>query len=103
MREISHVEIIDIADDEVLRSRWGEFIPYHHDIVVREFWNCSIARWPRRTAEWKISASLYGIPAEYLGPFRTDSLSKLHAWYHRLAAEEKYDAKTETPEQGGGK
>jgi hypothetical protein len=77
MREISHVEIIDIADDEVLRSRWGEFIPYHHDIVVREFWNCSIARWPRRTAEWKISASLY--------------------------AEEKYDAKTETPEQGGGK
>ena len=51
MREISHVEIIDIADDEVLRSRWGEFIPYHHDIVVREFWNCSIERWPRRTAE----------------------------------------------------
>ena len=51
MREISHAEIIDIADDEVLRSRWGEFIPYHHDIVVREFWNCSIARWPRRTAE----------------------------------------------------
>jgi len=103
MREISHVEIIDIADDEVLRSRWGEFIPYHHDIVVREFWNCSIERWPRRTAEWKISASLYGIPAEYLGPFRTDSLSELHAWYHRLAIEEKYDAKPEAPEQGGGK
>jgi hypothetical protein len=89
MREFSHVEIIDIAEDKVLRSHWGEFIAYQHDIVVKEFWDSSIARWPRRTAEWKILASFYGIPAEYLGPFRTDSLSELQDWHSQLAAAEK--------------
>lgn len=94
MREISHVEIIDIASDEFLRSRWAEFILYRHDIVVEDFWHSSIARWPRRTAEWKILASLYGIPAEYLGPLRTDSLSELQDWHGQIAAAEK-DAETE--------
>ena len=95
MREFSHVELIDIAENKVLRCRWREFIAYQHDIVVKEFWDSSIARWPRRTAEWKISASLYGDPAEYLGPFRTDSLSELQDWHSQLAATEKEDTKTE--------
>jgi hypothetical protein len=66
MRDFSHVEIIDIAGDEALRSRWAEYIAYQHDIVAKEFWDSCIARWPRRTAEWKVSASLYGIPTEHL-------------------------------------
>lgn len=86
MREFNHVEMIDIADDEVLRSRWDEFIPFDHEMIVREFWDSSIARWPRRTAEWKIAASFYGVPTEDLGPIKTDSLSDLQAWFGRIAA-----------------
>jgi hypothetical protein len=86
MRDFNHVEMIDTADDDVLRSRWDEFIPYDHEMIVRDFWDSSIARWPRRTAEWKIAASFYGVPTENLGPFRTDSICDLQTWFGRIAA-----------------
>jgi len=87
-RDFSHVEIIDIRDDEGLTRNWRDFIPFHHDMVCREFWDSTIARWPRRTAEYKLSASLHGLPSEYLGPFRTDSLRQLQAWHAEIARAE---------------
>jgi hypothetical protein len=89
MRDVSHVEIIDIRDEVELRRCWKEFIPFHHDMVTPDFWSSTIARWPRRTAEYKLSASLHGIPAEYLGPFHTKSLHELQEWHHDLAEAEK--------------
>jgi hypothetical protein len=88
LREVSHVEIIDIKDDDHLRRCWREFIPYHHDMVVPDFWHSTIAKWPRRTAEYKLSASLYGIPAEPIGPLRTNSLAELQEWHAAIAAVE---------------
>jgi hypothetical protein len=77
MHEVSHVEIIDVKADEELRRCWKEFIPFHHDMVRGDFWQSSIAKWPRRTGEYKLCASLYGIPAEPVGPFRNNSLREL--------------------------
>jgi hypothetical protein len=88
MREVSHVEIIDVTTDDVLRRKWQEFIPFQHDMVHREFWESTIAKWPRRTGEYKMCASLYGIPAETIGPIRTDSLHELQDWHAALAQQE---------------
>jgi len=57
-------------------------------MITNEFWNSTIARWPRRTEEYKLSASISGIPAEYVGPFRTDSLQELHDWFAKLVESE---------------
>ncbi len=86
MRDFSHVEIIerDGKEQEEIRKCWKEYIPFHHDMIFSSFWNSSIARWPRRTSEWKYSASLYGLPAENLGPFKTDSLQELQEWFSKL-------------------
>jgi len=48
----------------------------------------AIAKFPRRTAEYKLCASLYGLPAEPIGPFRTESLHKLQDWHAALACSE---------------
>ena len=88
LRDVSHVEIIDVKDDVQFRGCWREFIPYHHDMVVSDFWQSTIAKWPRRTAEYKLSASLYGIPAEPMGPLRTNSLAELQEWHASIAAAE---------------
>jgi hypothetical protein len=88
MREVSHVEIIDIKDDDALRHAWRDFIPFHHDMLVRDFWHSTIAKFPRRTAEYKLCASLYGIPAEPFGPLRTDSLHELQDWHAAIAVSE---------------
>ena len=70
MWRFSHVEIIDLGDTDELRQNWREFIPFHHDMVVGSFWESTIARWPRRTAEYKTAASLYGTVSERIGPIR---------------------------------
>lgn len=88
LRNVTHVEIIDLKDEDILRRCWSEFIPFQHDMVCADFMQSTIARWPRRTAEFKLSASLYGIPARHLGPYRTDSLQELQEWHSKLAESE---------------
>lgn len=95
IRDICHAEIIDIKAEEILRESWTDFFPHYHNIIVGDFWDCSIAKWPRRTAEWKLSASRYGIPAESIGPFRTDNLGELQEWFTQLAAAESENQKGE--------
>lgn len=97
VRDISHAEIIDTKDEDVLWESWVEFFPHYHNMISRDFWDCSIVRWPRRTAEWKLSASRYGIPPENIGPLRTESLSEMQEWFSRLAGEEDTTAKQKTP------
>ena len=94
MRDFSHVEIVDVGDGDGLRRNWRAFIPFHHDMVVRSFWESTIARWPRRTAEYKIAASLYGAVSERIGPMRTGSLRELQAWHADIA-----EAETELEER----
>ena len=84
----SDVEIIDIKDENELRECWSEFIRYDHAMVRRDFWSSTIALYPRRTAEYKLGASVHGKPAEYIGPFHTDSLHDLQTWFCKLAEPE---------------
>lgn len=88
MRDISHAEIIDTQDESILYKTWADFFPHHHNMIAQDFWDCSVALWPRRTSEWKISASRYGMPAESIGPLRTESLNELQEWFKRLAETE---------------
>lgn len=89
LKEGSHVEIINIEDEHKLRENWKEFIPFYHDMIYKEFWHSTIAKWPWRTAEYKLSTSRCGIVSEHLGPFRTDSLQELQHWFSELAEPEK--------------
>ena len=89
MRRFSHVEIIDIGDTDDLRQNWRNFISFHHDMVIQSFWDSTIAKWPRRTAEYKTAASLYGTASEKIGPFRTNSLRELQDWHAKIANAEK--------------
>ena len=89
MRRFSHVEIIDVGDADDMRRNWRDFIPFHHDMVIRSFWESTIARWPRRTAEYKIGASCYGTVSEAIGPMRTKSIGELQEWHAEIADAEK--------------
>ena len=90
IRHFSHVEIVDIASPRELERNWRQFIPFGHAMLVQEFWNSTIARWPRRTAEYKIAASLYGVFSERLGPFRTQSLAELQEFHAEIAQAESH-------------
>lgn len=89
MKRFSHVEIIDVGDVSELRRNWQNFIPLHHDMIVRSFWESTIAKWPRRTAEYKFKTSLYGTVCERIGPKRTKSLRELQDWHAEIAQSEK--------------
>jgi hypothetical protein len=95
MQPISHAEIIDIKEKDILINSWGEFFPYSHYMIFRNFWDSSVAKWPRRTFEWKSSVSRYGIPVQDIGPLRTHSLNELQEWFGLLAATESDIQKTE--------
>ena len=88
MRRFSHVEIIDIGSAEFLRRTWREFIPFQHDMLIPCFWESTIAKWPRRTAEYKTAASLFGTASEIIGPMRTKSLEELQTWHAEFVAAE---------------
>ena len=88
LHQVGHVEIIDISPACVLRRNWQSFIPFHHEMIVSSFWDSIIAKWPRRTAEYKLGASLYATPSEQIGPYRTDSLEELQQWHLEIALAE---------------
>ena len=90
---INHVEIIDVNDYDHLIENWREYFPHGHRMINSNFWDSSIARWPRRTSEWKHLASYHGLPCEYLEPLQTDDLTSLQGWFSDLASSEEPDNK----------
>jgi hypothetical protein len=92
-RNYSHVEIIDIASPSELSKNWKSFIPFNHDMIIDNFEESTISKWPRRTEEFKESASLYGQVCEQIGPGRFDTLAQLQNWIHSIAKKE-YHQKT---------
>ena len=48
-RNLEEIEIIDIKDEEEIYSTWNEFIHTHHYKVLNNFFDSSIARFPRRS------------------------------------------------------
>ena len=89
-RKFSHVEIIDTAKVDDLRRNWKNFIPFHHVMVSKCFRDSTIARWPRRTIEYKAAASLHGTVSERIGPITARSLKELQELYAEIADMESY-------------
>lgn len=87
-RDISHVEIIDVAEQDGLIRNWKEFFRYHHYVFPDSFWDSYVARWPRRTIDHKLLISTEGVAYRDSGPFRTDSLAGLQDWFGRLIDKE---------------
>ncbi len=83
-RGLSHVELIDIASPDHLSDNWRAFIPFGHMMHEIDFFDSSIARWPRRTFEWKRNASFYGLPSKDVGICKTKSLQELQDWFREL-------------------
>ncbi len=44
--DFSHVEIIDISDEDNLRVYWEDFFPFYHDMITNDFWDSTIALYP---------------------------------------------------------
>ena len=93
-RKIDHLEVIDLESTDVLYDRWRKLIPFSHLLAHRHWHDSSIAKWPRRTNEWKGAASRCGVPAEAIGPCQAVSLEALDDWYAEIAATEKPSAST---------
>lgn len=91
LKQARHIEIINRGKAQDLRDNWADFIPFSHDMVIKKFWDSTIARWPRRTAEYKLSASIYGKASERIGPFRTESLQELQDWFAEIANTEELE------------
>ncbi|MCB9717003.1 MAG: hypothetical protein H6712_24315 [Myxococcales bacterium] len=51
-RQFEQIEIIDIRPEDELADLWDDFIHTHHYEVHRSFYDCSLARHPRRTGEF---------------------------------------------------
>lgn len=89
IRQFSHLEIIDIVTDGELYERWKDLIPFDHLMSTTTFWDSTIAKWPRRTAEFKLEASVFARIVESSGPCRTTNLDELQEFHLRLARVER--------------
>ena len=86
--EIAHVEVIDVVSEREIYTNWDDFLPVGHLMTPENFFDSTIAKWPRRTAEYKLAASLHGIPSEQMGPYPTDSLAELQEYHVEIARAE---------------
>ncbi len=89
IRQFSHLEIIDTVKGGELYERWKDLIPLDHLMSTDTFWDSSMARWPRRTAESKLQASIFARIVEPLGPCRTTNLGELQEFHMELARVER--------------
>lgn len=103
-KQFCHAEIIDKKTEgesdgifkERIEKRWIDYFPHAHSMIESNFWETSIALWPRRTFEWKYSVSIKGKPLfKNIGPYKTDSLKELQDWFSELGnAENKEESGT---------
>jgi len=50
-RSMEHIEIIDIADNEILTERWTRFAPKNHYKIIKNLNESRLLQWPRRSCE----------------------------------------------------
>lgn len=87
-RSFEHIEIIDIAPNELLHERWSPFTPPHHYKITDSFEKSRIARWPRRSCESLLYPMAQGIPCEHF-PFPSSyDLADLQMFAARIAQHE---------------
>ena len=89
-RSLEEIEIIDIRDEEALRSSWDEFIHTHHYRTITSFYDSYVGRHPRRSCEALRSQLMDSM---FIVPFpipRDAEFEKLYEWLQpRINAENK--------------
>ena len=93
-RNIEQVELIDVQPMEVLTQRWRRFIYLGHDEYHTNYFQSSLACFPRRTGETYMHQNHPSTLAEALLdelnpiPERFDSLEAMWEWHRPLIHEE---------------
>lgn len=93
-RSLEQIEIIDVSPESELRKRWSKFIHTHHYEVYDNYFDSTLARFPRRTGENFMHTYLPSTPDEALQqenriPSGFKSLSELQDWHRKLIDAEK--------------
>lgn len=91
-RDLEEIELIDIRDEEDLRSSWDKFIHTHHYITKRSFYDSYVGRHPRRSCE-ALWSQLMG--CMFIKPFpipEAAGFDELYDWLKpRIDAENKLE------------
>jgi hypothetical protein len=97
VRQMAHVEIIDIRPKRDLRLAWDEFLGEHYTIV-RTFRKTHFSWWPRRSCEARFQMHCLCRPTKRTTGFpRLRNLSRLQRWIRPLAEEERICEKEGKP------
>jgi hypothetical protein len=83
-RDMEHIEIIDIANKDILRDRWTAFTPTHHYSIEPSFSQSRIWNWPRRTCESLFYPMTKGIPCEAFPLPNTNNLDELQKYINEI-------------------
>lgn len=88
-RNLEEVEMIDTLAEDVVRKRWNKFIHTHHYNYCTNYFESSLALFPRRTGEAFIHQVLPSSEEEALQepnpvPRRFDSLDQMWDWFQPL-------------------
>jgi hypothetical protein len=88
-RNLEQVEMIDVQPETVLTKRWKRFIHTHHYDYCSDYFNCSLAQFPRRTGERFMHQYLPTTPEEAFQdpnpvPEQFDTLRQMWEWYRPL-------------------
>lgn len=73
-RTLEEIEIIDIKDEQQLRTTWDDFIHSHHYQTTKVFWDSMIARHPRRSCEAFWSSTID------INPIEPNPISRDASW-----------------------
>lgn len=81
IREFTQFEIIDFAEEDMLTESWNDFIFSHHYDVKRNFFESSIAMFPRRSGELFYENILGARFYEENFPPKFNSFEEMWRWY----------------------
>ena len=103
-RNMEQIEIIDVQPEDIVIERWRRFIHTHHYNYFTDYFQSSLALFPRRTGERFVHQFEPTTPAEALQepnpiPEHFDSLEALWEWHKPLVDAEN---EAQTTQSGDG-
>lgn len=89
LRNFEHIEIIDVADNNILYERWHSFAPTSHYHIKTCLSESRLLQWPRRSCESLFYPMTQGDVCESFPIPLTDNLDELHRYLKEIARYEK--------------
>ena len=96
-RNMEQIEIIDLRDEESVITSWNEFIHTHHYSYHTDYFNSTLARYPRRTCEATFDRLMNLVWLDGSKGFKKNmSFSDIEKLIHPLIEEEDTSIKKKT-------